>query len=167
MTYERPTWNGYLDGLGLRFPVVPLRLNLRRDDFEFEQLFARTVSVNGNLRRQQHPCILHHDVIHTLEHIPLYDVKLLPGGRYVVASSYDTQRWSILIRLLEHPKANARQFPFVAVPTESRAYEIQAKYMPYRGHDVLMIMFLQRQRNWDVYVYIFLSSQRKSVYRLF
>jgi len=63
-----------------------------------------------------------------LAHYKVLELKLLPGGKYLVASAKDScsYRFFILLFCLDHPNG---YHALARAPMRSRAYNIHAKYM--------------------------------------
>lgn len=71
-------------------------------------------------------------------------MKLLPGGKYLLASVRDlsNQRYFVTLFSLDHPKGSRA---IARAPTEVKAYDIQAKYTKYRGKHCIMVAYLRRR----------------------
>lgn len=125
-------------------PIPPLRptfrYSLQSTDFEVEQLVTRALSLDDNWRKV-YPDICSRQVV--LVHYQVLDMKLLPGGKYLIASVKDASsyRFYIVVYSLDHPsgpRALAR------VPTLAKAYDLQVKYMKYKGAQGIMVAYTRR-----------------------
>ncbi|KNZ81676.1 hypothetical protein J132_11030 [Termitomyces sp. J132] len=124
LTHEPLIWKRFLQEL--RIPLPPIRPTLsysvQSSDYEFEQLVSRAVSIEDNWRKRQ-PTVVSTKFLDA--NLEVLDMKLLPGGKYLVASIRDNYRCQI--------------------PT--KAYQLQAKYMTYKDKPVIMIAHLCRVLN--------------------
>ncbi|KAJ7206725.1 hypothetical protein B0H12DRAFT_1243273 [Mycena haematopus] len=70
-------------------------------------------------------------------------MRLLPGGKFLIASVRDlsSHRYYITLFCLDHPKGNRA---VARVPTKSKAYDLQAKYMKYNGEHGIMVAYTRR-----------------------
>ncbi|RDB19512.1 hypothetical protein Hypma_013479 [Hypsizygus marmoreus] len=142
LTHEPIIWKRFLAHLSI--PIPPLRPTFRyaleATDYEVEQLVSRAISLEDNWRRQK-PKVTRADVF--LAHYNVLDLKLLPGGKYLIASVKDSSsyRFFIVVFCLDHPKG---PHAMARLPTRARAYYMQAKYMKYQGQDVIMLAYVIR-----------------------
>ncbi|GLB43621.1 hypothetical protein LshimejAT787_1401330 [Lyophyllum shimeji] len=140
LTHEPVIWKRFLSHLNV--PLPPLRPTFRyaleATDFEVEQLVSRAVSLEDNWR-QPHPRPTSSIVFDTHYHV--LDMKLLPGGKYLVASVRDAYRFFIVLYCLDHPKGPHALARFA---TQMKAFNLQAKYMTFQGKPVIMIAYVRR-----------------------
>ncbi|KAJ7651602.1 hypothetical protein DFH06DRAFT_548148 [Mycena polygramma] len=142
LTHEPVTWKRFLERM--RTPIPPLRptfrYSLQATDFEAEQLVSRAISLDDNWR-QDEPQVMNRRVMKS--HHRVLDMKLLPGGKFLLASVRDlASHWYyITLFSLDHPKGNRA---VARVPTTSRAYDLQAKYMKYNGTHGIMVAYTRR-----------------------
>ncbi|KAF8079203.1 hypothetical protein FPV67DRAFT_1616907 [Lyophyllum atratum] len=140
LTHEPVIWKRFLSHLNV--PLPPLRPTFRyaleATDFEIEQLVSRAVSLEDNWRKP-HPEATSAIVFDTHYHV--LDMKLLPGGRYLIASVRDAYRCFIVVYCLDHPNGPHALARF---PTQMKAFNLQAKYMNYQGKPVIMIAYVRR-----------------------
>ena len=72
------------------------------------------------------------------------EMALLPGGRYLVASVSDRDKWNwMLVLYAVHDRGPAE--PLVAYKTESRAQMLQAKFSDYKGKRGIAVSYLMRR----------------------
>ncbi|EKM55094.1 uncharacterized protein PHACADRAFT_255465 [Phanerochaete carnosa HHB-10118-sp] len=72
------------------------------------------------------------------------EMVLLPGGRYLLASVSDRDKWQwMLVLYAVHDRGPAE--PLVAYRTESRAQMLQAKFSAYRGARGIVVSYLVRR----------------------
>lgn len=127
LTHEPVIWKRFLQHINI--PLPPLRptfkYTLDATDYEIEQLVTRAISLEDNWRKYQ-PTITNSQIM--LAHYKVLELKLLPGGKYLIASVKDScsYRFFIMVFCLDHPKGHQA---LARAPTKSRAYNLQAKYM--------------------------------------
>ncbi|KAG5222360.1 Fbox floxuridine [Salix suchowensis] len=143
LTHEPIIWKRFLQAMTL--PLPPLRpyyrYSLRSNDFEIEQMVTRAISLDDNWRNH-HTVARRHKVIPTDKFI--VEMKLLPGGKYLVVSETDEEgfRYSISVWLLDDahgPRVLARTHMDVKV------FNLQAKYTRYQGQNGIMVSFVRRK----------------------
>nr|GAT59839.1 predicted protein [Mycena chlorophos] len=142
LTHEPVIWKRFLERM--RTPIPPLRPTFRYSfqptDFEVEQLVTRAISLEDNWR-QDTPLV---KVRRTVDsHHRVLDMSLLPGGKFLVASvrDLDSHRYYLTLFSLEHPKGSCA---VARLPTGSKAYDLQAKYIKYEGKQGIMIAYTKR-----------------------
>ncbi|KAJ7610882.1 hypothetical protein FB45DRAFT_761043 [Roridomyces roridus] len=142
LTHEPVIWKRFLERM--RTPIPPLRptfrYSLQVTDFEAEQLVSRAISLDDNWRRDE-PRIKARKVMES--HHRVLDMKLLPGGKFLIASVRDlsSYRYYITLFSLDHPRGNRA---VARMPTISKAYDLQAKYMKYNGKHGIMVAYTRR-----------------------
>ncbi|KAG6883953.1 hypothetical protein C0993_002530 [Termitomyces sp. T159_Od127] len=140
LTHEPLIWKRFLQAL--RIPVPPIRPTLdrsvRSSDYEFEQLVSRAISLEDNWRKDRPTVASTMSFDASLE---VLDMKLLPGGKYLIASVRDDYRFFIALYHLDHPRG-----PHILArcQTPTKAYKLQAQYMRYEGKPVIMIAYVCR-----------------------
>ncbi|KAF4573448.1 hypothetical protein EYR36_007963 [Pleurotus pulmonarius] len=143
LTHEPIIWKRFLQAMTL--PLPPLRpyyrYSLRSNDFEIEQMVIRAISLDDNWRNH-HTVARKHKVIPTDRFI--VEMKLLPGGKYLVASETDEEgyRYSIAVWLLDDahgPRVLAR------ANMEVKVFNLQAKYTKYQGQNGIMVSAVRRK----------------------
>ncbi|KAG5731284.1 hypothetical protein E4T56_gene6520 [Termitomyces sp. T112] len=143
LTHEPLIWKRFLQEL--RIPLPPIRPTLsysvQSSDYEFEQLVSRAVSIEDNWRKRQ-PTVVSTKFLDA--NLEVLDMKLLPGGKYLVASIRDNYRFFIALYHLDHP-SGPHILARCQIPT--KAYQLQAKYMTYKDKPVIMIVHLCRVLN--------------------
>ncbi|KAJ6575495.1 hypothetical protein B0H19DRAFT_1128980 [Mycena capillaripes] len=142
LTHEPVIWKRFLERM--KTPIPPLRptfrYSLQATDFEAEQLVSRAISLEDNWRRDE-PRVHNRQVMDA--HHRVLDMRLLPGGKFLIASVRDlsSHRYYITLFSLDHPKGNRA---VARVPTISKAYDLQAKYMKYKGAHGIMVAYTRR-----------------------
>lgn len=146
LTHEPVIWKRFLQHINV--PLPPLRptfkYTLEATDHEVEQLVTRAISLEDNWRKQE-PDITSSQIM--LAHYKVLELKLLPGGKYLVASVKDScsYRFFIVVFCLDHPQGYQA---LARAPTKSRAYNLQAKYMTYDSgsgpEQGIMIAYVRR-----------------------
>lgn len=145
LTHEPVIWKRFLEHMNVPIPFLrpTFRYSFEATDFEVEQLVTRAVSVDDNWRRPT-------PRLHSTEIVSAYykvlEMKMLPGGKYLVASVKDIScyRYFLMIYSLEHPTPEGRK-AIARCATTGKAFNLQAKYMKYKGVHGIMISYLQRQ----------------------
>jgi hypothetical protein len=138
-------WKRFLYGMSI--PHEPLRPTFRNTidegTFEIEKLVTRAVSVDDNWRHLTPK--LHHNQL-VVAHYKVLEMSLLPGGKYLVASMKDSRayRYFLTVFAIEHANTKDGCRALARYELDVKAYNIQAKYMKYRGVQGVMISFLQR-----------------------
>ncbi|KAJ7687350.1 hypothetical protein B0H17DRAFT_685696 [Mycena rosella] len=142
LTHEPIIWKRFLERM--KTPIPPLRptfrYSLQVTDFEIEQLVSRAISLEDNWRRDE-PRVKTRKVMEA--HHRVLDMRLLAGGKFLIASVRDlsSHRYYITLFSLDHPKGNRA---VARVPTISKAYDLQAKYMRYQGRHGIMVAYTRR-----------------------
>ncbi|KAJ8523092.1 hypothetical protein ONZ45_g433 [Pleurotus djamor] len=142
LTCEPIIWKRFL--LRMSFPLPPLRptyrFSLQKFDFEAEQLVTRAISLDDNWRN--HNTAVRNREDYATDRVIL-EMKLLPGGKYLVTSDTDERRfrYGMTIYSLEDPGGLR---PVARIDTGTRVFHIQAKYMKYEGQQALVVACLQR-----------------------
>ena len=71
-------------------------------------------------------------------------MKIVPGGKYVVASVREgTNRYALILFMMEHRVKTA--YPVAKMVTPSKAYKLEAKYMRYENEMGIMISYVRRE----------------------
>jgi hypothetical protein len=71
-------------------------------------------------------------------------MKIVPGGKYVVASVREgTNRYALILFMMEHRVKMA--YPVAKIATPSKAYKLEAKYMRYESEMGIMISYVRRE----------------------
>lgn len=75
-------------------------------------------------------------------------MKIVPGGKYVVASIREgANRYALMLLMMEHRVKTA--YPVAKIATPSRAYRLDAKYMRYGSEMGIMISYVRREPKRD------------------
>ncbi|KAJ7150379.1 hypothetical protein C8R46DRAFT_1124821 [Mycena filopes] len=142
LTHEPVIWKRFLERM--KTPIPPIRptfrYSLQATDLEVEQLVSRAISLEDNWRRDE-PRVIDRQVVNS--HHRVLDMRLLPGGKFLVASVRDlsNHRYFITLFSLDHPQGKRA---IARVPTISKAYDLQAKYMKHNGVYGIMIAYTRR-----------------------
>ena len=71
-------------------------------------------------------------------------MKVVPGGKYVVASVREgTNRYALILFMMEHRVKTA--YPVAKMATPSKAYKLEAKYMRYNNEMGIVISYVRRE----------------------
>ncbi|KAJ7070678.1 hypothetical protein C8F01DRAFT_389157 [Mycena amicta] len=142
ITHEPVIWKRFLQRM--KTPIPPLRPTFRYSfqvtDFEVEQLVTRAISLEDNWR-QDSPRVKMHRIM--AAHHRVLNMSLLPGSKFLVASVRDfaSHRYYLTLFSLEHPDGCCA---VARLPTGSKAYDLQAKYIKYKGKQGILIAYTKR-----------------------
>ncbi|KAG6901360.1 hypothetical protein C0995_012973 [Termitomyces sp. Mi166 len=143
LTHEPLIWKRFLQQLKIPLPPIRPTLNysVRSSDYEYEQLVSRAISLEDNWRKKK-PIV--YSTMSFDACLEVLDMKLLPGGKYLIASIRDDYRFFIALYHLDHPSG-----PHILARCQisTKAYQLQAKYMTYKRKPVIMIAYLCRELN--------------------
>jgi hypothetical protein len=71
-------------------------------------------------------------------------MKIVPGGKYVVASiRVAPNRYALMLLMMEHRVKTA--YPVARMAIASKAYKLEAKYMRYETEMGIMISYVRRE----------------------
>ncbi|KAF8899288.1 hypothetical protein BD779DRAFT_1465227 [Infundibulicybe gibba] len=142
LTHEPIIWKRFLERMNIPMPPIrpSFRYSLQATDFEVEQLVTRAISLDDNWRRT-YPNIFSRQLV--MAHYKILDMKLLPGGKYLVASVKDSSsyRFYLTVFALDHPKGHRALARF---PTGAKVYNLQAKYMKFNDRQGIMVAYVRR-----------------------
>ncbi|KAF5357426.1 hypothetical protein D9757_008411 [Collybiopsis confluens] len=140
ITHEPVIWKRFL--MRLHIPIPPLRPSLRwsldLNNFQIEQMVVKAICADDNWRR------LSPKLGYTRAQFAYWEVlemKLLPGGQYMVASVKDTASrvFYLCIFYLDHPERNLP--PLAKLPLPSKAINIEARFQTLRDRHGIMILY--------------------------
>jgi hypothetical protein len=123
---------------------------------EAESLVIRGISLDNNWRDSDtrtfavHSFQAYHDVL---------EMKLLPGGKYLVASMRGPGKsdYLLMVFLLDH--SSGLSVPLAKTNTLTKAYNLQAKYLTFKGVHGILIAYIRQDFRKEVY-----RAQRESGY---
>ncbi|KAG5350329.1 hypothetical protein C0989_011540, partial [Termitomyces sp. Mn162] len=123
----------------IKVPLPPIHPTLnysdQRSDYEFEHLVLHTISMQNNWHKDNPTVISRMTFDANLQ----LNMKLLPGGKYLIASIRDdSYHFFIALYYLDHPGPHA----LAKCQTQFEVYQLQAKYMKYKNKHVLMIAYM-------------------------
>ncbi|CAL1694545.1 unnamed protein product [Somion occarium] len=143
-TLEKSLWIRLLRTMTC--PLHPLPANSRYSlngltPLELERLVTRSLSLE-NLWRDQNPDSFNLYIRGFNLAREILNMTILPGGRYLVASIRQFDRYSIMLLVMDHargviPLADTGRLP-------SKAFRIQAKYVPVNGQHGILISYVCR-----------------------
>ena len=120
-------------------PAAPSERNKALTGLEAERLLVRAHSLELNWKRRN-PRTLRAWSFES--HFHATSMTLLPGGQYLVASVSNSSRSRYSVTLFSMDNNPPRAL--AAFPLETKAYDIQAKYMTIHGKPSIVFAFLQR-----------------------
>ncbi|RPD77339.1 hypothetical protein L226DRAFT_532150, partial [Lentinus tigrinus ALCF2SS1-7] len=144
LSKDAALWKALLRRADIPLPILPPTSQNtldRMSGFEAERILVRAHSITRNWQ-SPHPKALREWTFDTADYRVL-DMTLLPGGNHLITSACnrDSQHYSLIVWDLDvrgAPKMVA------GIPTDSKAYNIQAKYMTLNGEKCLVLAYLQR-----------------------
>ena len=135
-------WKRLIQRTTLPLPPFPPTSNQSLHELsasEAERLMARAAAVDRLWRMSPQMCESKHlDSFWRIE-----EMKLLPGSHYLVASATDTTRtqWGIVLYTLG---SQSDSVPIARMPTKSKAYNLDVKYMTLDGVPGITVTFIRR-----------------------
>ncbi|RPD62886.1 hypothetical protein L227DRAFT_646223 [Lentinus tigrinus ALCF2SS1-6] len=144
LSKDAALWKALLRRADIPLPILPPTSQNtidRMSGFDAERILVRAYSITRNWQ-SPHPKALREWTFDTADYRVL-DMTLLPGGNHLITSACnrDSQHYSLIVWDLDvrgAPKMVA------GIPTDSKAYNIQAKYMTLDGVKCLVLAYLQR-----------------------
>lgn len=143
ITYEPIIWKRFLERI--HAPVVQLRPTLKFNDpvhgCEIEPIVMRAIAME-NAWRTGHTKLKKEEVL--MANFKVVDLKLLPGGNFLVASVKDRANFRFYIHLYALDVVSGSRL-LARYPVPHKAFDIQAKYMDHQGKPGIMISFSTRK----------------------
>ncbi|KAK7464640.1 hypothetical protein VKT23_005848 [Stygiomarasmius scandens] len=145
LTHEPIIWRNFLKKMTIPLPPIrpSFRYNYDPTSFEVEQLVTRAIWTDDTYRKWS-PKLRHQEIIFACYQV--LEMILLPGGNFLVASltDYSRTRFYIQIFSLDHPSHDGR-YGLARKAVQTKAFNLRAKFMEYRGKQGIMIMFSMRK----------------------
>ncbi|KAM6498570.1 hypothetical protein JOM56_006518 [Amanita muscaria] len=144
LTHAPIIWKRFL--LRMNIPLPPFRPSFRythdATDHEVEHLVTRAISLDDNWRRGK-TCIRSNKCVSTQYQV--LDLVMVPGGKFLVASVKDQPgyRFNLTLYVMDHPRGIVQAL--ARIPTISKAYFLQAKYVEWKGKRGIMIVYCRRR----------------------
>jgi hypothetical protein len=110
--------------------------------FEAERMVTRAVSFHNNWRSEK-PKV--YDVQHFLQQHNILSMVVLPGGKHLVASVADYTYTLYWIMVLVVDYRHGGLIPLAKAPTETKAFNLRAKYMTVRDVSGIVIAYIRRE----------------------
>ncbi|KAG6856821.1 hypothetical protein H0H87_000293 [Tephrocybe sp. NHM501043] len=127
LIHQPVIWKRFVQEVNVLLPPTrpTLSFSSKSMGYEFEQLVARAISLEDNWRKPNPDVV---SVTTFNSQYELLELKLLPGGKFLVASVMKAKKYYILVYHLDHPKG-----PHILARLDipARGYHLQAKYMMY------------------------------------
>ncbi|THU89910.1 hypothetical protein K435DRAFT_676883 [Dendrothele bispora CBS 962.96] len=145
LTHEPIIWKNFLKKMTI--PLPPIRPSFRYTyeptSFEVEQLVTRAIWTDDTYRKWS-PKLRHQEIIFACYQV--LEMILLPGGKFLVASVTDFRRTRFFIQVfsLDHPSHEGK-YALAKRPVTTKAFNLRAKFMKYKGKQGIMIMFSMRK----------------------
>lgn len=136
LTHEPQLWKTLLHCLNIHLP--PLNLP-RRLDIEAEKLVVQALSLDDNWKSDD---FKPQRISFLPTHYPIEEMTILPGGRYLIASIKDEYR--TFIELIDMDRDIPGAAPVARLRTDTKAYQLQAKYSKVDGKPVIIFAYVER-----------------------
>ncbi|KAI0299459.1 hypothetical protein B0F90DRAFT_1728854 [Multifurca ochricompacta] len=144
LTHQPMVWKRILRTFHLPLPPLPPTIRYSfpsLSSFEAERLVTRALSAEANWRstvpkayKSWRFCV----------YADVMSMKIVPGGKYVVASVREgTGRYALMLLMMEHRVKTA--YPVAKIATPSKAYKIEAKYARYEAEMGILISYVRRE----------------------
>lgn len=110
--------------------------------FEAERMVIRAISFHNNWKSEapkvygMRSYMLHHNVL---------SMVVLPGGKHLVASVADYTYTHYFLMVLVMDYRHGGLVPLAKVATDTKAYNVRAKYMTVRGTAGIVIGYTRRE----------------------
>jgi hypothetical protein len=127
-------------------PLPPLPPTIRYSfpslsSLEAERLVVRALAAEANWRSTTPKA---YKAWRFAAYADVMSMKIVPGGKYVVASVREgTNRYGLILFMMEHRVKTA--YPVAKLATPSKAYKLEAKYMRYENEMGIMISYVRRE----------------------
>ncbi|KAF9011100.1 hypothetical protein BDQ17DRAFT_1537874 [Cyathus striatus] len=139
LTLTPVIWQRFLERMRISTPPPRqvFRCHFELDEYEAEDLVRRNLCLDRNWR-QYSGHAFHHRSGSSFGDI--LEMKLVPGGKYLVASVKDptNMRFYIVVYAMDNPNGPKA---LVRSQTFAKAYGIQAKYIQFDGQDGIVIVY--------------------------
>lgn len=129
--------------LSIPTPSVSSKQYLEPFNFEQEQIVTRAITFHDNWCNETAQ-IFQSKLIATDQMV--CEMKILPGGKYLLASTSDTEGFRFYLALFSLDYTTPKGSHVIArSPTPLRPYQLCAKYMMYEGRQGIMTTYMQRR----------------------
>jgi len=143
LTHEPFIWKRYMRRL--QVPLTQLRptfkFSEKSSNYEIEFLVTRACALDRSWRRN-FPKVESERVLAT--QYKIIDLKLLPGGKFLVASAKDRCNYRFYILLFALDLMHGSRL-IARLPTFFKAYDLQVQYMDYRSRPGIMVSYTRRR----------------------
>ncbi|KAI0312791.1 hypothetical protein OF83DRAFT_613457 [Amylostereum chailletii] len=143
LTHQPVIWKRILCNFHLPLPPLPptRRYSLPSlSSIETEAMITRAITADINWK-----CV--RPKIYSAWKVPALNnvcsLKIVPGGKFMLAAVHDGNSYAITVFMMEHRVKAV--YPVAKCLTRNRPYSIEAKYLPYRGAQGLMVTYVQRE----------------------
>ena len=144
LTQDAALWKRLLRRADIPLPMLPPTSQHTIDrmcGLEAERLLIRAHSIARNWK-SPNPKVLREWAFDT-SYYRVLEMAVLPGGNHLVTAVSDKneQRYSLIVWDMD---VKGKPKMVAAVATDTKAYEIQAKYMTIDGEKTIALAYLQR-----------------------
>ncbi|KAH9968148.1 hypothetical protein BC827DRAFT_1152440 [Russula dissimulans] len=144
LTHQPMVWKRVLRTFHLPLPPLPPTIRYSfpaLSSLEAERMVIRALAAEANWRSTMPKA---YKAWRFCVFADVMSVKLVPGGKYVVASIREgTNRYALMLLMMEHRVKTAYPVAKIAIP--SKAYQLEVKYMRHEGEMGIMISFVRRE----------------------
>ncbi|KAI0658265.1 hypothetical protein C8Q70DRAFT_185030 [Cubamyces menziesii] len=149
---EAAIWKRRLEREKHYLPPVPptARYSLENiSSVEAERLLTRVTSLAKVWNVHEPPSL--HNWKFDAHHVEVFEMALLPGGQYIVASVKDLSQETFSIRVFTADFQYSMARPIATLEVPTKALELKAKYMTFRGSPGIMIVYICRDYRHTCY----------------
>ncbi|KAH9884661.1 hypothetical protein C8Q73DRAFT_660798 [Cubamyces lactineus] len=142
---EAAVWKRRLERQRHYLPPVPPTARYSLENIsavEAERLLTRIKSLAKAWDVHEPPAL--HNWRFDARHAEVTEMALLPGGQYIVASVKDLARGTFSIRVFTADFQYSMARPIATMEIPTKAIELKAKYMTFRGKPGIMIVYIRR-----------------------
>ncbi|KAI0267454.1 hypothetical protein BC834DRAFT_981840 [Gloeopeniophorella convolvens] len=144
LTHQSMVWKRILRTFHLPLPPLPPTTRYSfygLSSLETERLVVRALSAEANWRSTVPKA---YKFWKFCVYTDIMSMKMVPGGKYLVASVRDgVNRYALMLLMMEHRVKTA--YPVAKMPTASKPYKLEAKYMRYDGEMGIMLSYARRE----------------------
>ncbi|KAI0328436.1 hypothetical protein GY45DRAFT_1000910 [Cubamyces sp. BRFM 1775] len=142
---EAAVWKRRLEREKHYLPPVPPTARYSLENIsavESERLLTRISSLTKVWNRHEPPSL--HNWQFDAHHVEVTEMALLPGGQYIVAAVNDLSQDTFSIRVFTADFQYSMAQPIATMEVPTKAIELKAKYMMFRGDPGIMIVHIRR-----------------------
>ncbi|PBK96831.1 hypothetical protein ARMGADRAFT_1010380 [Armillaria gallica] len=145
LSQDPSIWRRFLSRLDIATPPLPrfTPYTVQPPDLKVEQMVATAISVNRNWEKPDPEPVSYFRVRSGCK---ILDMTVLPGGQYVVSSSFDYRAgYRVMVSNVELP-SNDGMFALASISTLARPEYLQARFMVYNDKPGIMLWFVVKTK---------------------